>query len=204
MGARDPRVDAYIAKSADFAKPILKHLRKVVHAACPEVEETLKWGSPSFVYQGIVAGMAAFKSHCVFGFWKYSLLSTPPGGPSGEQDSAMGQFGRIASLSDLPADRLITRWVKEAADLNARGVKVPRKPAAKAARKRAVPAYLIAALRKNHKALATFESFSNSNRNEYVEWVTEAKTDATRRRRLETAVEWMAEGKNRNWKYERK
>ena len=204
MGAKDPRVDAYIANSADFARPILKHLRKVVHGAFPEVEETLKWGAPAFMHHGILAGMAAFKQHCVFGFWKHSLLGTPPRGAGGTPETAMGQFGRITSLSDLPPDRTIARWVKEAADLNERGVKVQRKPAAKAARRLPVPAWFKAALRMNRKALATFEGFSSSHRNEYVEWVTEAKTEATRRRRIETAMEWMAEGKSRNWKYMRK
>jgi uncharacterized protein YdeI (YjbR/CyaY-like superfamily) len=204
MGTKDPRVDSYIAKSADFARPILKHLRKVVHTSFPEVEETLKWGSPAFMHHGILAGMAAFKEHCVFGFWKHSLLSTPRGGPNGTADAAMGRFSRITSLADLPPDRTIARWVKEAADLNERGVKVPRKPAAKAARRLPVPAWFKAALRGNRKALATFEGFSPSHRNEYVEWVTEAKTDATRQRRIETALQWMAEGKSRNWKYMRK
>jgi hypothetical protein len=204
MGTKDPHVDAYIAKSAGFAKPILRHLRGVVHAGCPDVEGTLKWSHPAFLYKGMLAGMASFKSHCTFGFWKSSLLETPPAGPAGPADSAMGQLGRIASLTDLPGDRSLLRWVREAAALNDRGVKVPRKPAARARRTLAVPAYFIRALRGNRRALATFEGFSYSNRKEYVEWVTEARTGETRESRLETAVKWMAEGKARNWKYVRK
>ncbi len=204
MGSRDPRVDAYIAKSADFARPILEHLREVVHAGCPDVEETLKWRMPTFLYKGILAGMGAFQGHCVFGFWKASLFETPPRGPASTPDHAMGQLGRITSLDELPSDRSLTAWVREAAALNDRGVKKSRPASGRAARKRPVPAYLATALRGSKKALATFQGFSPSARNEYVEWITDAKTEATRKRRIETAVKWMAEGKSRNWKYERK
>lgn len=203
MGKKDPRVDAYIAQSAEFARPILVRLRKVVHAGCPEVQETIKWGFPHFDYKGIMAGMAAFKEHCTFGFWKGSLLVS--GDDSGRQDEAMGQFGRLTKLSDLPADATLVRWVRKAADLNDRGVKLPQrsKPRAKN-RTLEVPAFFLAAVRKNKRALATFEEFSYSNKKEYVEWVIEAKGEETRARRLATAIEWMADGKPRNWKYIRK
>lgn len=199
MGARDPRFDAYIAHCADFAKPILRHLREVVHAACPGVEETMKWSAPHFMYKGMLCGMAAFKQHCAFGFWKGSLIVDANGKSAGE---AMGQFGRNTRLSDLPAKKTLTEYIKKAMTLNDEGVKAPVR--ARAGRKKppvVVPAYLTAALRKNKKALATFESFSPSHRREYVGWILEAKSDATRERRLETAIAWMAEGKPRHWKY---
>ncbi len=200
MGKKDPRVDAYIGKSADFARPILTHLRKLVHDACPDVEETMKWSFPHFEHEGVLCSMASFKAHCAFGFWKGALVLDAAENRGAE---AMGQFGRIQRLSDLPADAAIKRWVKKAAKLNEGGVKSSRPKRSARPREVAVPADLMAELRKNKRALATFDSFSPSHKREYVEWITEAKTDATRRRRLDTAVEWMSEGKARNWKYVR-
>ena len=197
MGKRDPRVDAYIAKAADFAKPILTSLRETVHAACPEVEETLKWSSPTFMYHGMLCGMAAFKAHCAFGFWKHSLIVPE----SGREADAMGQFGRITSPAELPPRRVLAGYVRQAMQLNETGTKVPR-PRGKPKPPPAVPADLKLALNRNKRASATFKTFSPTNRRDYVEWITEAKTDATRQRRLETAVAWIAEGKSRNWKYE--
>lgn len=202
MAKKDPRIDAYIARSAGFARPVLKHLRKVVHAGCPEVEETVKWGHPSFTYKGIFAGMAAFKGHCTFGFWKDALLRGEPGHP-GKNDEAMGQFGRITSVAELPSERQLTQLVKKAAALHDQGVKVPRPPKPKHRGEAKVPSYFMVALRRNKKALATFRGFSPSQRREYVEWVTEAKGEDTRSRRIATSVEWLAEGKIRNWKYVR-
>lgn len=202
MGTRDPRVDAYIARSADFAKPILTHLREVVHAACPDVEETIKWSFPNFTYKGMLCSMASFKQHCSFGFWKGALVVGTPGS-DGDGERAMGQFGRITALSDLPSKKVLTGYIKEAMRLNEAGVKSPTrsKPKAKAKKELPVPDDLTKALGKNKKALATFENFSPSHRREYIEWITEAKAEDTRNRRLATAVEWMAEGKPRNWKY---
>jgi uncharacterized protein YdeI (YjbR/CyaY-like superfamily) len=197
MGTRDPRVDAYIAKSADFAKPILSHLREVVHAACPEVKEELKWSMPHFSYKGMFAGMGAFKQHCIFGFWKHELIV----GNDPKAEEAMGSFGCIRSLADLPSKKVFTAYVKKAKQLNDDGVKVERKKTPRKAL--AVPPVLAAALKQNKRALATFEGFSPSQRREYIEWITEAKTEATRTRRLETAIEWMSEGKARHWKYQR-
>ena len=203
MGAKDPRVDAYIERAQPFAQPILSHLRAVVHSACPDVQETMKWSFPHFDYKGIFCAMAGFKQHCTFGFWKGSLLrENLPGMPSGG-GKAMGQFGRITSLADLPAERTLARIVRAAAKLNDEKVAVPRRKA-KAKPPLKVPAYFTAALRKNKKALEAFDAFPPSHRREYVEWVTEAKTEETRDRRLATTVEWIAEGKARNWKYERK
>ncbi len=197
MGSRDRRVDAYIAKSADFAQPILRYLREVVHDAVPEIEETMKWSSPHFGHKGMMCGMAAFKQHCTFGFWK-GLLVVGQNGGKGEE--AMGQFGRITRLSDLPSKKVITGYVRLAARLNDEGVKVVRaKPKTK--KPLVVPADLKAALKKNRKASAAFESFSPTQKREYVDWITESKREETRERRLGQAIQWMSQGKIRNWKY---
>jgi len=193
MGKKNPRVDAYIAKSAKFARPILKHLRTLVHAACPEVEETLKWSAPHFMYKGVLFGMAGFKNHCAFGFWKGEMLF--PDNPQ-----AMRNFARVTSLSDLPRDEIIIALVKEAARSNAAGEKKAAKPR-RAKQDLPMPEELSKALKKSPKAMAAFENFSPSHKREYVEWITDAKTDDTRTRRLVTAIEWIAGGKPRNWKY---
>lgn len=196
MGTKDPRVDAYIEKSAGFAKPILKHLRTVVHTACPGVEETIKWSVPHFDYKGeMMCSMASFKSHCAFGFWKGSLVLG-----SKVADGAAGHLGRITSIDDLPSEKTLASYVKKAAKLNENGVKVERQPR-RARPQPTVPEDLTKALKKNKKALATFEALPPSHKREYVEWIVDAKSDDTRKRRLETAVEWIAEGKSRNWKY---
>lgn len=201
MPTRDPRIDAYIAKSADFAKPILMHLRDVVHTACPDVEETMKWSFPHFMYEGILCSMASFKQHCAFGFWKGSLIV----GKNGDDvERAMGQFGRITDVAELPSDRVLTGYVKQAMKLNETGVKSPTRQKPTTAKPAlVVPAELTAALKKNKRAMAGFESFSPSQQREYADWISEAKGADTRQRRLATAVEWMAEGKTRNWKYEK-
>jgi uncharacterized protein YdeI (YjbR/CyaY-like superfamily) len=195
MGNRDPRVDAYIAKAAPFARPILEHIRETVHAAWPEIEETVKWGMPFFDYKGPVCNMAAFKAHCALGFWKGSLFLEK----TEKQKEAMGQMGRLTSISDLPSKRELTRIVKAAAALNQAGVVVARKPAAK--KPLSIPDDLASALKRNAKARATFEAFTPGQKREYVVWICEAKMDETRKRRLAQALEWMAEGKQRNWKY---
>jgi len=199
MGAQDPRVDAYIAGAAGFAKPILSRIRKVVHQGCPEVTETIKWKFPHFEYKGVLCSMAAFKSHCAFGFWKQALLAERLGLPAPSR-AAMGQFGRITSLSDLPSEKTLLKYVKEAAALNEEGIRLPARPRRAMAPVKA-PADMLGALRKNKRALAVFEGLSPSHRREYVEWVTEAKAQETRKRRLDTAVQWMSEGKVRNWRY---
>lgn len=198
MGQRDPRVDAYIAKSAEFARPILARLREVIHEGCAETEESIKWGMPSFLYHGrILCGMAAFKQHCALGFWGGRSLV----GNEAKRDEAMGQFGRIAALADLPAKKTLIGYVKQAmqlSDARAAAPPAPRKPPKPAP---ATPDDLAAALKKNKNAQATFEAFSPSCKREYIEWVTEAKREETRVRRVAQAVEWMAEGKQRNWQY---
>ena len=186
MPKHDARVDAYIAKSADFAKPILQYLRETIHAALPQVEETMKWSTPFFEYKGTLAMMAAFKEHIRFGFWKGQLL-----------DAGME---RITSMKDLPPKKDLVALVKKAAALNEQGVKVER-PAKKKAAPAKTPPDLTAALKKNKKAGAAFEGFPPSHRREYIQWITDAKSEETRKRRLDQAVEWIAEGKPRNWKY---
>jgi uncharacterized protein YdeI (YjbR/CyaY-like superfamily) len=200
MGRQDPRVDAYIAKSADFARPVLNRIRKLVHAACPEVEETMKWSFPHFMYRGMFCSMSAFKEHCAFGFWHPLMRDSIEGRGSHE---SMGQFGRIKSVSELPKDAEIKRLVKVAMQLNENGVKRPPKPKATAPKVVSVPGDLVAALKKNRAARTTFEGFSPSCKNEYVQWITEAKREETRAKRLVTTIEWLAEGKKRNWKYEK-
>ena len=197
MPTIDPRVDEYIAKSAEFAQPILIHLREVIHAACPEVKETIKWSMPNFDYHGIMCNMAAFKQHCAFGFWKAELLLADEDDKGKE---AMGQFGRITSVKDLPSKTVLTAYVKKAMKLNEAGVKVAKPKAAP--RELVVPDYFIAALEANPAAYEVFNNFSTSAKREYCEWLTEAKTEATRDKRMAQAVEWIAEGKKRNWKYE--
>lgn len=199
MGRRDPRIDAYIAKAAPFAQPILQRIRDVVHEACPEVEETMKWSMPTFVYAGgILAGMAAFKQHASFGYWKHALVM----GEDAQRDG-MGSYGKMATLKDVPSKRRLVADIRRAMQLNEAGVKTPG-PLKTAAPKPPpeTPPDLLAALAKNRKARTTFEAFAPSHRREYVEWITEARRDETRARRLAQTVEWLAEGKRRNWKYE--
>jgi uncharacterized protein YdeI (YjbR/CyaY-like superfamily) len=199
MATKDPRIDAYIAKSAAFAKPILKHLRKVVHAGCPAVVETLKWSMPHFDHKGVMCGMAAFKEHCAFGFWKADLVIERGGGA---EKSGMGSFGCIKSLADLPSEKTLVGYVKKAAALNEAGIKVPGRTQPKKRAPIPMPDYFAAALKKNAKARKSFESFSPSHRREYLEWITEAKREETRNERMATSIKWLAEGKSRHWKYQ--
>jgi uncharacterized protein YdeI (YjbR/CyaY-like superfamily) len=200
MGTRDPRVDAYIDKSADFAKPILRHLREVVHTACPDAQETMKWSFPHFDYKGMLCSMAAFKEHSAFTFWKGALIF----GEVAKSQEAMGHMGRITSVGDLPPKKELIRLIKEAVRLNDDGVKLPSRSAPREPRKVPDPPdELAAALAKNKKAQKAFEKLPPSHKREYIEWITEAKGEATRKRRIDQAMEWIAEGKSRNWKYER-
>ena len=198
MPTVDPRIDAYIEKSAEFAKPILTHIREVVHRACPEIQETMKWSFPHFDYKGTVCSMASFKQHCAFGFWKQSLLEHDA---FPAEKTAMGSFGRITSVKDLPSDKVMIRLIHQAVALNEKGMKVAKKPVEK--KELVVPKDLTAALAKNKTAKTAFEKFSYSHKKEYVQWIEEAKTDTTRGKRLATTVEWLSEGKSKNWKYEK-
>lgn len=198
MGKKDPRVDAYIEKSAAFAQPILRHLRAVVHEAVPECVEEMKWSFPHFSYKGMMAGMAAFKGHCTFGYWKGALI-VDQAVPTAE---AMGHLGRITKLEDLPSKATLIRWTKKAKALNDENITVKRERKAPRPKLR-MPSDFSAALKKNKKAQAVFDAFSPTKRRDYIEWISEAKADDTRAKRLSTALGWIAEGKSRNWKYER-
>lgn len=201
----DPRIDSYIKKSADFAKPILTHLRALVHKACPGVEETVKWGMPYFAYKGaLMCSMAAFKQHCAFGFWKATLLKDPEAVLQIMGKTAMGHMDRLESVKDLPSDKILVAYIKEAAALNEMEIKLPPKKKTTTKKELVIPDYFLSALKKNKKAAAHFEAFSYSHKKDYLEWITEAKTDATRETRMETAIAWIAEGKSRHWKYQKK
>ena len=195
MPNKSKEVDAYIAKAPDYAKPILTKVREVFHKACPDVQEQIKWGVPSFEYKGMLGGMSAFKHYAAVVFWKQSLMKDP-------EKIFAKDAGRLTSVQDLPPDKVLITYIKEAVALNENDVKVVR-PRAKVAAKLRMPADFAGALKRNTKASVVFADFSNSQQNEYVEWITEAKQVSTRARRLATAIEWIAAGKPRNWKYMR-
>lgn len=199
MGTLDPRVDGYIEAAQPFARPILRHLRELVHRHCPDVVETIKWGMPHFERQGALCHMAAFKHHCAFGFRRGDEVTGRPA-----TEGAMGQFGRIGALTDLPADAELGAWIRAAAQLNTAGGKT-RKPAPSArAHLDVVPEDLAAALAANPAAAAAFARFPPSHRREYIEWLVDSRRPETRQRRLVQALAWIAEGKSRNWKYQRR
>ena len=192
---RDPRVDAYIAKRQAFAQPILTHLRELVHKHAPGAEETLKWGVPHFVLNGQnLAGMAAFKEHATFGFWRDEDVTGSP-----RNKGAMGSMGRLASPADLPDDKMMAAYIKKAAALCAEGK--PKRPAPKPRAALDLPGDLGAALEANAAAQRHWDAFSPGKRRDYIEWVFEAKREETRVKRIETIVGQVAEGKDRNWKY---
>lgn len=200
MKNTNPEVDNYIKNAQPFAQPILRHIRKLMHKGCPNLTETMKWDMPHFEYHGVIGSMAAFKAHAVFGFWKQDLI---PGMKKYiKEKEAMGSWGRITSLKGIPPDDDIIKFVQMAASLNEQGIKLQKR--IPKAVKYEMPADFLNAIKANKKAWETYEAFSLSNKKEYVVWVTEAKTEETRVRRLETAVEWMSEGKPRMWKYMRK
>lgn len=199
MTTPDPRIDAYIAKAGEFAQPILQELRARVHAACPSAEETLKWSAPSFTYQGkILAVMAAFKQHVAFNLWHGAKVV----GEGGTPVEGMGQFGRLARVADLPAKRAMTGYIREAMKLiDAGGTAGGTKSATPKPRVDA-PDDLLAALAGNPKAQVTFDGFPPGKQRDYIDWIIQAKREDTRQRRLVQAVEWLAEGKARHWKYQ--
>lgn len=199
MPSHDPRIDAYIERAAPFAQDILRHWRATVHAHCPEVVETIKWGFPNFVYRDkILTGMAAFKAHCSIGFWHGEAAL----GEGKGKDGAMGDYGRLTSLKDLPPRSEQKAAILRAMKLIEDGVKA--RPAKKSAPKPPpeAPDDLIGALDRNAAARRTFDGFPPGQRRDYIDWIVEAKKPETRERRIAQAVEWLAEGKRRNWKYE--
>ncbi|WCT72836.1 YdeI/OmpD-associated family protein [Sphingomonas naphthae] len=194
---RDPRIDAYIDGAQPFARPILAHVRALIHAACPAVEETIKWSRPHFLYRGKqLAGLSAFKSHAAFGFWQGSLVAETDAAPT-----AMGQFGRLETVADLPDDATLTALIHKAMALIDGGVKVAR-PLKHAKPPLEVPPDLAEAFAATPAAQATYDAFPPSQRREYLDWIAEAKRSETRARRVADAATWLAEGKRRNWKYE--
>jgi uncharacterized protein YdeI (YjbR/CyaY-like superfamily) len=203
----NPAVDKYIANTRPFAQPILKHLRGLMHKGCPQVEETIKWSRPFFEYRGaILCNMSGFKEHCSFGFWGTEIGAVLREAKA-LQPNAMGSLGRITSLDDLPSDKRMLGWIRQAAAMvdcgeytspitARRSVVKATKPAT------TIPTEFAAALKKNRKAASVFSSFSPSCKQEYVAWIADAKRKETRDKRIVTAIEWIGEGKRRNWKYE--
>jgi uncharacterized protein YdeI (YjbR/CyaY-like superfamily) len=202
MAVTDKRIDEYIAKAEPFAKPILNHLRKLIHNNCKDVVETMKWSFPHFIYkEKTLFSMASFKQHCACGFRLASLMKDPQGLLQTDDKTAMGSLGRITAIKDLPEDKILAQYIKESVQLTDQGAKPPKAVTNTASTATTVPDYFMAALKKNKKALATFEQFPPSHRKEYIEWITEAKREETRDKRMATALEWLAEGKARHWKY---
>ena len=202
MEQYDSRVDAFIEKAADFAKPILEYIREIVHETSPLLMETVKWGFPFFDYKGPVCQMAAFKEHCSFGFWKATLLNDPDNALS-IGDGSAGSFGRITKIEDLPSKEILQDFIRQAIALNESGKKTPEaiKKASAPKTELVIPEYFTEFLKTYPNASLNFDRFSYSHKKEYVEWIVDAKSDATRQKRMETAAEWLAEGKSRHWKY---
>ncbi len=199
----DPRIDAYIAEASAFARPILTHLRELLHKGCPEVIEDFKWGRPFFLHHGILCGMSAFKAHCSFGFWHQGMTAVN-GRDVGARQQPLGSLARITSLADLPDDRAMLGHIRQAVKLNESGAPAlpPRRPRSKQPKTLTVPDDLAAALKKNKKAAETFEEFSYTNRKNYVEWVASAKLAETRAKRLASTMKRLSEGRKQNWEYE--
>jgi uncharacterized protein YdeI (YjbR/CyaY-like superfamily) len=203
-GARDPRVDDYIDQAAAFARAPLEHVREAMHAALPDVTEAIKWSHPFYLLDGKpFANMAAFKAHCSLGFWKGGRPVAEEA--AGARDQAMGQFGRIESLADLPKAAALRKVIVDAraAWLAEKAEKASAPPAPKAKREApALPDDLAAALRAQRGARPKYDAFTPSQQREYVDWIVEARREATRASRIVQAVEWIAEGKTRHWKYQ--
>lgn len=202
MSPTDPRIDAYIEKSADFAKPILIYLRALIHETCPEVKEDWKWSFPNFMYRDkILCSMAAFKNHCAFGFWLEKEMETMKELTKDIEKNSMFNLGKLTKVEDLPSKKQLNAAIKEAMELTEMGITV--KKAAPSKKEIETPDYFSKALNSNKKAKQFFDNASPSFRKEYILWITDAKTESTRNKRLEQAIEWIAEGKGRNWKYEK-
>ncbi|MES2836010.1 MAG: DUF1801 domain-containing protein [Bacteroidota bacterium] len=201
----DRRVDQYIINAAPFAQPILNHLRQIIHTTVPDVVETIKWGFPNFENKGkILCSFAAFKKHCAFGFWNGKDLPDPDGILEQVGKTAMGFLGKITSLEDLPADKILIKYIKNAVKISESLIENPVKtPIKKETKALLIPDYFLKALKTNLNAKQTFDAFSYSCKKEYVEWVTDAKTEATRNKRMLSTIEMLAEGKQKNWKYQK-
>ena len=201
MKNRTPEIDAYIANAPEYAQPILTKIRDAFHAGCPTLEERIKWGHVSFEYKGMLGGMAAFKKHVTFGFWKSRLMEDFHELFSGQPRASM--LGtRVETVAGLPPKKVLVAYVKAARRVNDAGLKEPKHARPKGTLRVTVPPELKSAFAKNAKAKAAFEALAPSHKKDYVEWITEAKRDETRATRLKTTLQWLAEGKRRNWKYE--
>lgn len=205
LPGHDPRVDAYIARQAGFARPILTHLRALVHAACPEAGEAIKWSMPFFTIAGRnLCNMAGFKAHVAFGFWENAAAKDASAvGDAGGGTSAMGQFGRLTSLSDLPDDATMTTLIAQAADRARSRAAAPSSAPRPARAPLPMPPELEAAIANNPDAAVHWAAFTPGKIRDYAEWIGEAKRPETRDKRIAEAVGWIAEGKDRNWKYRR-
>ncbi|WP_018341962.1 YdeI/OmpD-associated family protein [Cytophaga aurantiaca] len=200
MVNHNTEVDEYIAKMADFAKPILTHLREIIHSTCPDVEENIKWGIPHYSYKGDhLVMMAGFKQHCSFNLYKAELMKDKAIQESVLAGKKFGFMDKIKDVSELPAKKILVAYIKEAMELNASGTAKPKPVKEKSTVEAVAPKEFTDALKKDKKALAIFESKSPSFRKSYIVWLAEAKTDATRQKRIEQSLEWIAEGKDRFW-----
>ncbi|GAB5416211.1 MAG: hypothetical protein Crog4KO_12050 [Crocinitomicaceae bacterium] len=196
--------DDYILQSEPFAKPLLEYFRACVQVACPDAEETFKWGMPMFVYKkSILCHMATFKKHTSYGFWLAAKMKDPENVFIGEANSGMGQFGKVTSMEQLPSEEVLIKYIQEAMELTDAGEKLSNTPK-KEPKRLKMPNAMMDALNENVIAKSTFENFSQSNKNDYIEWIADAKTDTTRTRRIVQMMEWLEEGKPRNWKYMKK
>ncbi|MEM9410128.1 MAG: YdeI/OmpD-associated family protein [Planctomycetota bacterium] len=201
MPKLDPRVDQYIENSPEYAQPILSKIRKAFHKGCPEVEEAIKWGCPHFLHHGMLGGMASFKKHVSFGFWRSKELEDPEElFETGTGKKASMCNAHVHNLKELPTQKVLVDYVRRATILNQTSPS-PKKASTKKISTE-IPTDLADALKKNTKAKKTFESFAPSHKRDYIEWINEAKRKATREKRLATTIEWLSEGRRRNWKYE--
>ncbi|QKJ28968.1 YdeI/OmpD-associated family protein [Mucilaginibacter mali] len=203
MENTEPKVDAYIAKSPAYAQPIITHLRKLIHQVTPQVTEVMKWGHPHFDYKGPFMGLAAFKEHLGLNFWKSTLMDDPAGLFAAAEKGSAGSIGKIRSMADLPADDVLITYMLNAIDLNEKGIKLPPPKKTEEPKELEMPTDLIEAFKSNTGTLQHFEKFSPSAKKEYISWLDEAKSEATRQKRLDTMMEWVAEGKTRHWKYKK-
>ncbi|KMQ69958.1 hypothetical protein ACM39_02660 [Chryseobacterium sp. FH2] len=203
MEKHSPKVDEYIEKSQDFAKPVLNYLRELVHECCPDVEEAMKWSFPNFTYKGkILCSMASFKQHCTFGFWLEREMKTMQEITKDIEKNSMFSLGKITNIKDLPLKPQLKNAIKEAMELTDMGITVKKASSSKIEIE--IPDYFLETLSKNKKVLDNFNNASSSFRKEYINWITKTKTEATRNKRMEQSLEWIAENKGRNWKYEKK
>ncbi len=203
MSTTDSRIDAYIENAQPFAKTILTYLRKIIHETCPDVEEGWKWSFPHFMYKGkILCAFTAFKQHCGFGFWLEKEMKTITELTKDAERTGMFTLGKIRSIDDLPSKVLLKTAIQEAMELTDMGVTLKKAAAEK--KETEIPAYFSEALNENVEAKKVFENASPSFRKEYIMWITDAKTEATRNKRIAEALEWLSEGKGRNWKYEKR